>query len=40
LRHDVGAALDDAQRLLGEAMTTAEYREGVDALRNRRPPAF
>lgn len=40
LRHDVGAALDDAQRLLGEAMATAEYREGVDALRNRRPPAF
>ena len=40
LRHDVGAAIDDAQRLLGEAMTTAEYREGVAALRERRPPAF
>lgn len=40
LRHDVGASLDDAGRLLREAMTTDEYREGVDALRNRRPPAF
>ena len=27
-------------RLLGEAMGTAEYREGVAALRERRPPKF
>lgn len=40
LRHDVGAALDDAGRLLREAMTSAEYREGVAALREKRPPAF
>lgn len=40
LRHDVGASLTDARRLLGEAMTTAEYREGVAALRERRPPNF
>ena len=40
LRHDVGAALDDARRLLVEAMTTAEYREGVAAFRERRPPRF
>ena len=40
LRHDVGAALADARRLLAEAMTTAEYREGVAALRERRPPRF
>ena len=40
LTHDVGASLVEARRLLGEAMTTAEYREGVAALRERRPPRF
>ncbi|MFV0309708.1 MAG: enoyl-CoA hydratase-related protein [Desertimonas sp.] len=40
LRHDVGAAVDDAGRLLNEAMATPEYREGVAALRERRPPHF
>jgi enoyl-CoA hydratase/carnithine racemase len=40
LRHDVGAALVDARQLLVEAMTTAEYREGVAAFRERRPPRF
>ena len=40
LSNDVGAALTAARRLLGEAMTTAEYREGVAALRERRPPRF
>lgn len=40
LRHDVGAAIVDAQRLLGEAMGTSEYREGVAALREKRPPRF
>lgn len=40
LRHDVGAALVDARRLLGEAMTSAEYREGIAAFRERRPPRF
>ena len=40
LRHDVGAALADARRLLADAMATAEYREGVAALRERRPPQF
>lgn len=40
LRNDVGAALDDAARLLAEAMTSDEYREGVDALRTKRPPRF
>ncbi|MEN9644363.1 MAG: hypothetical protein RL238_1032 [Actinomycetota bacterium] len=34
------AAIDNAQRLLEQAMTTAEYREGVAALRERRPPHF
>jgi enoyl-CoA hydratase/carnithine racemase len=40
LTHDVGAALDDARRLLGDAMTSAEYREGISAFRERRPPLF
>lgn len=40
LRHDVGAAVEDAGRLLHEAMGTAEYREGVAALREKRPPRF
>jgi enoyl-CoA hydratase/carnithine racemase len=40
LTHDVGAALGTARRLLGEAMTTAEYREGVAAFRERRSPTF
>jgi len=40
LRHDVGAAVEDAGRLLHEAMGTAEYREGVAALRAKRRPRF
>jgi enoyl-CoA hydratase/carnithine racemase len=40
LRHDVGASLVEANRLLGEAMGTDEYREGVAALREKRPPRF
>jgi enoyl-CoA hydratase/carnithine racemase len=40
LRHDVGASVEDSKRLLDEAMATAEYREGVAALRARRPPRF
>jgi len=40
LRHDPAASVDDSIRLLGEAMATAEYREGVAALREKRPPRF
>jgi enoyl-CoA hydratase/carnithine racemase len=40
LRADPAAAIDESQRLLGEAMGTAEYREGVAALREKRPPRF
>jgi|SRR5215216_796383 len=40
LTHDVGASLAAARRLLAEAMATAEYREGVAALRERRAPHF
>jgi enoyl-CoA hydratase/carnithine racemase len=40
LSHDVGGAVEQAARLLDEAMGTAEYREGVAALRERRSPRF
>ena len=40
LRHDPAASVDDSLQLLDEAMGTAEYREGVAALRAKRPPAF
>lgn len=40
LRHDVGASIVEAAQLLGDATGTAEYREGVAALRERRPPNF
>ncbi len=40
LHHSPAAAIDDAQRLLEQAMTTAEYREGVAALREKRAPNF
>jgi enoyl-CoA hydratase/carnithine racemase len=40
LSNDVGASLDNARRLLEDAMTTDEYREGVAAFRERRPPRY
>jgi enoyl-CoA hydratase/carnithine racemase len=40
LTHDVGASLRTARDLLDVAMGTDEYREGVAALRGRRPPRF
>ena len=40
LRHDPAASVADSLRLLDEAMGTAEYREGVAALREKRPPNF
>jgi len=40
LRHDPAASVGDSIRLLDEAMRTAEYREGVAALRDKRPPRF
>jgi enoyl-CoA hydratase/carnithine racemase len=40
LHHSPAAAIRDAQSLLEQAMTTAEYREGVSALREKRPPNF
>jgi enoyl-CoA hydratase/carnithine racemase len=40
LRHDPAASVADSLRLLDEAMGTAEYREGVAAFIERRPPRF
>jgi enoyl-CoA hydratase/carnithine racemase len=40
LTNDVGTSLVTARRLLEVAMATDEYREGVAAFRNRRPPKF
>jgi enoyl-CoA hydratase/carnithine racemase len=40
LRHDPAASVGGSIRLLDEAMRTAEYREGVAALRDKRPPRF
>ena len=40
LRPDVGAAVEDSKRLMDRMMGGADYREGVAALRERRPPHF
>ena len=40
LRHDPAASVTDSLRLLDAAMGTAEYREGVAALVEKRPPNF
>ena len=40
LRHDPAASIADSLRLLDHAMGTAEYREGVSALTEKRPPNF
>jgi enoyl-CoA hydratase/carnithine racemase len=40
LRHDPAASVTDSLRLLDEAMATEEYREGVAALTEKRPPRF
>ncbi len=39
-RHDSAASVAESKALLDEAMGTAEYREGVAALREKRPPSF
>lgn len=40
LSHGVGDSVDESVRLIDEATKTAEYREGVSALREKRPPRF
>ena len=39
-RHSAGGSVADSKRLLDEAMGSDEYREGVAALRDKRPPRF
>lgn len=40
IRHDIGASIDESISLINDATQTAEYREGVAALREKRPPNF
>jgi enoyl-CoA hydratase/carnithine racemase len=40
LRHDPARSVTDSLQLLDESMRTDEYREGVNALRQQRPPRF
>lgn len=40
LRHDPSASIADSLRLLDQAMGTDEYREGIRALTEKRPPEF
>jgi enoyl-CoA hydratase/carnithine racemase len=39
-RHDAAASVAESKTLLDEAMGAAEYREGIAALREKRPPSF
>jgi enoyl-CoA hydratase/carnithine racemase len=39
-RHDAAASVRESKQLLDRAMGTAEYREGIAALREKRPPEF
>lgn len=39
-RHDAAGSVADSKALLDEAMGTSEYREGITALRDQRPPRF
>ena len=40
LRHDPAASVRESKQLLDRAMATAEYREGIAAFTERRPPNF
>lgn len=40
ISHGVGDSVDESVRLIDQATRTAEYREGVAALREKRPPKF
>ena len=40
VRHSLGASIDESIALIDDATKTAEYREGVAALREKRPPKF
>ena len=40
VRHHLGASIDESIALIDAATKTAEYREGIAALREKRPPIF
>ena len=40
LSHDVGASVEESKRLLDVMMAGPDFREGVAALREKRPPRF
>jgi enoyl-CoA hydratase/carnithine racemase len=40
LHRDVGTSVDEAERLLDEMTTEADFAEGVRALGEKRPPEF
>jgi enoyl-CoA hydratase/carnithine racemase len=40
VRHSIGTSVDESIALINDATQTAEYREGVAALREKRPPQF
>ena len=40
VRHTIGASIDESIELINDATQTAEYREGVAALREKRAPNF
>jgi enoyl-CoA hydratase/carnithine racemase len=40
IRHSVGDSVDESIALINDATSSAEYREGVAALRDKRPPNF
>ena len=40
IRFDLGASIDEAEVLMSALMGGQEYREGIAALREKRPPSF
>jgi enoyl-CoA hydratase/carnithine racemase len=40
LERSLGAAVDDANRLMGESFTAPDFAEGVSSFMERRPPRF
>jgi enoyl-CoA hydratase/carnithine racemase len=40
IRLDLGASIDEAEKLMNQLMSGAQYREGVSALREKRAPNF
>jgi enoyl-CoA hydratase/carnithine racemase len=40
MQHDVGASIEEFKRLLERMMAAPDFREGVAALREKRPPNF